>query len=352
MSKSGITLNRHLWQQHKESKIELDLLMLLEQMAFAGKILAQEISRAALVGHLGLAGEQNATGDPQKKLDIYSNQVVIDAFMDLGLVAAIASEELDEVEFIDCGQDSPYILCTDPLDGSSNTDTAGSLGTIFGIYRRLSQGFCGTEADALRQGTELVASGYILYSTSTILVFTSGESVNGFTLDPNLGEFILSHPEIRTPAAGKVYSANLSYAPEWHPNLHSYLDYLNSGVDHDQPSSLRYAGALVGDFHRCLLQGGLYFYPATNKQPQGKLRLLYESAPLALIAEKAGGKASTGSDRILDLQAESIHQRSPLAIGSTAAVSCYEQFLQTGKPSSDSQNHDNSNYRQHTQLVR
>ncbi|MEM6611361.1 MAG: class 1 fructose-bisphosphatase [Cyanobacteria bacterium P01_C01_bin.72] len=352
MSNQGITLNRHLWQQYKEAKIELDLLMLLEQMAFAGKILAQEISRAALVGHLGLAGEENATGDPQKKLDVYSNQVVIDAFMDLGLVAAIASEELDEVEFIDCGKDSPYILCTDPLDGSSNTDTAGSLGTIFGIYRRLSEGFCGTEADALRQGTELVASGYILYSTSTILVFTNGVSVNGFTLDPNIGEFILSHPEMRIPESGKIYSANLSYASEWHPHLQAYLEYLTSGTDSKQPSSLRYAGALVGDFHRCLLQGGLYFYPATNKQQQGKLRLLYESAPLALIAETAGGSASTGQTRILDLQAESIHQRSPLAIGSTVAVSCYEQFLQTGKPQSHTLNHDNSNYQQHPQLVR
>lgn len=351
MSIQGITLNRYLWQQFKESNIDLDLLMLLEQMAFAGKILAREISRAALSGQLGLAGEQNATGDAQKKLDIYSNQVVIDAFTDLGLVAAIASEESDEVEFIDCGRDTPYILCTDPLDGSSNTDTAGSLGTIFGIYRRLSKGLCGSESDALRQGTELVSAGYILYSTSTILVFTNGAEVHGFTLDPDLGEFLLSHADIRTPTAGKVYSANLSYADRWHPNLRQYLDHLSESSDSNLPSSLRYSGALVGDFHRCLLQGGLYFYPATDKQKQGKLRLLYECAPLALVAEKAGGKASTGKERILDLKVESIHQRSPLAIGSTSAVSCYEQFLQTGKPQTTN-NYDNSKDRTNPQLVR
>ncbi|MGF1479648.1 MAG: class 1 fructose-bisphosphatase [Cyanophyceae cyanobacterium] len=331
MSKQGITLNRYLWQQYKEAKLPLDLLMLLEQMAFAGKILAREISRAALVGKLGLVGEKNATGDAQKKLDVFSNQVVIDTFTELGLVSAIASEELDQVEFIDCGQDTPYILCTDPLDGSSNTDTAGSLGTIFGIYRRLSQGPCGTEADALRPGTELVTAGYILYSTSTILVFTCANSVQGFTLDPDLGEFLLSHPDMRCPETGKIYSANLSYSPEWHPHLQQYVDYLSDRTNKSQPTSLRYAGALVGDFHRCLLQGGLYFYPGTAQQPDGKLRLLYECAPLALVAELAGGKASTGQQRILDLKPESIHQRAPLAIGSTAAVTFYEQFLNSGR---------------------
>ena len=330
MSKQGITLNRYLWQQYKDSKIELDLLMVLEQMAYAGKILAGEISRAALVGHLGLAGEQNATGDSQKKLDIYSNEVVIEAFSHLGLVTAIASEELDEVELIDCGYDTPYILVTDPLDGSSNTDVAGSLGTIFGIYRRQSTGLCATETDALRAGTELVTAGYVLYSTSTILVITCGDTVQGFTLDPNVGEFLLSHPDIRTPDQGKVYSANLSYYPEWHPHLQKYVDYLSDRTDKSQPTSLRYSGALVGDFHRCLLQGGVYFYPGSNDQEDGKLRLLYECAPLALVAELAGGKASTGKERILDIQAESIHQRAPLAIGSVSAVSFYEHFLKTG----------------------
>lgn len=325
-SKQGITLNRYLWQQYK-AKLPLDLLMLLEQMAFVGKILAREISRAALVGKLGLVGEKNATGDAQKKLDVFSNQIVIDTFLELGLVAAIASEELDQVQWLDCAQDAPYILCTDPLDGSSNTDTAGSLGTIFGIYRRLNPGQCGSEEEALRQGTELVAAGYILYSTSTIFVFSSGEGVQGFTLDPDLGEFILSHPNIRTPETGKTYSANLSYYPEWHPRRQQYVDYLSDRQDDSQPSSLRYSGALVGDFHRCLLQGGLYFYPETDQQPDGKLRLLYECAPLAFVAERAGGKASTGKERILSLKAESIHQRAPLAIGSAAAVAVYEQFL-------------------------
>ncbi len=214
MSKQGITLNRYLWQQYKESKIELDLLIVLEQMAYVGKIIADEISRAALVGQLGLAGETNATGDSQKKLDIYSNEVIIDAFSHLGLVTAIASKELEEVELINCDYDTPYILVTDPLDACSNKDIPEALGTIFGLYRRQSTGLCLTETDALRAGIELLTAGYILYGTSTILVITCGDTVQGFTLDPHIGEFLLSHPDIPTPDNEKFYSANLSYYPQ------------------------------------------------------------------------------------------------------------------------------------------
>ncbi|MEO0375650.1 Fructose-1,6-bisphosphatase class 1 [Acaryochloris thomasi RCC1774] len=333
MNNLTTTFNAHLWRQHRLSKQPIEISILLTQMGFAAKVLSREISRAALVGRLGLVGEKNATGDAQKKLDVFSNQVVVEAFSDIGLVAAIASEELDQVQLIECGQDAQYILCTDPLDGSSNIDTGSAVGTIFGIYRRSSTGYCSTEADALQPGTELVAAGYVLYGTSTMLVYTTGDQVDGFTLDPTLGEFLLSHENIRCPDQGKTYSANLSYYQEWHPHLQKLVDYLG---DHKSTShaahTLRYSGALVADVHRCLLEGGLYFYPSTEEQPLGKLRLLYECAPLAFVVEQAGGLATSGTERIMDIEVTSIHQRSPLAIGSAAAVKLYENFLEQGMP--------------------
>lgn len=334
MSFETTTLNHHLWKQHKDFDQPIELSMLLTQMGFAAKILASEISRAALVGQLGLMGEKNATGDAQKKLDVFSNQVILETFSKTGLVAAIASEELDQIQVISCGDEAQYILCTDPLDGSSNTDSASAVGTIFGIYRRYTPGYCSNEADVLQPGTELVAAGYILYGTSTILVYSSGRGVDGFTLDPHLGEFLLSHPQLSCPDQGKIYSANLSYYQQWHPHIQKLVDYLGSDdtpTESDgHPSSLRYSGALVADVHRSLIEGGLYFYPGTETQPDGKLRLLYECAPLAFVVEQAGGKASTGTESVLAIQATSIHQRCPLVIGSTTAVDLYESFLQSG----------------------
>jgi len=327
MSSQAITLNRHLWQQQRQSKHPIELSILLTQMGFAAKVLTREISRAALVGQLGLVGESNATGDAQKKLDVFSNQVVIDAFSNTGLVAAIASEELDQVQLIDCGSDAQYILCTDPLDGSSNTESSSAVGTIFGIYRRSTSGNCGREADALQPGNKLVAAGYVLYGTSTVLVYTTGDRVDGFTLDSTLGEFLLSHENIRCPENGKLYSANLSYYQDWAPEVKAFVDHLG---DRQAQSaySLRYSGALVADVHRCLLEGGVYFYPGTHQQADGKLRLLYENAPLAFVVENAGGQASTGHERVLELPVDSIHQRSPLVIGSTELVNLYTMFLQ------------------------
>ncbi|MEL6159515.1 MAG: class 1 fructose-bisphosphatase [Cyanobacteria bacterium J06623_5] len=327
MSTQATTLNRFLWQQHRESKQSIELSILLTQIGFVAKVLTREISRAALVGQLGLVGEKNATGDAQKKLDVFSNEVVLDAFSNTGLVAAIASEELDQVQLVDCGSRAQYILCTDPLDGSSNTESGSSVGTIFGIYQRSSTGNCGTEADALQPGNKLVAAGYVLYGTSTILVYSTGDRVDGFTLDPTLGEFLLSHENIRCPQTGKLYSANLSYYQDWHPQIKAFADCLGSRST--QPTySLRYSGALVADVHRCLLEGGVYFYPGTAQQADGKLRLLYENAPLAFVVEQAGGLASTGCDRILDLPVTSIHQRSPLVIGSSELVKLYQTFAQ------------------------
>jgi fructose-1,6-bisphosphatase I len=329
MSTQAITLSRHLWQQQQLCNTPIELSILLEQISYTAKIMSREISRAALVGQLGLVGEKNATGDAQKKLDVFSNETVIEAFSDTGLVAALVSEELDEPKYLDCRNSTPYILCIDPLDGSSNADSAGALGTIFGVYRRVTQdGCCDLEHDLLRRGSEMVAAGYILYGTSTVLVYTCGCGVDCFTLDTSLGEFLLSQADIRCPTEGKYYSANLSYIQGWSPQIQTLIQFLNREEADRSPYSLRYSGALVADVHRLLVEGGIYFYPPTKHQPDGKLRLLYECAPLAFVLEQAGGKASTGTHRTLDIQATSIHQRSPLVIGSAGSVDLYEQFLQ------------------------
>lgn len=337
MSTKGMTLNRCVLEQQekrpygREERQELS--MLLSQLGFAAKILAREMRRAALVGKLGLVGEKNPTGDAQKKLDVFGNETVVEAFAASGLVAAIVSEELDEAKHMPGASDARYVLCVDPLDGSSNTDINGPVGTIFGIYRRVTSGPHETMQDLLRKGSEQVAAGYVLYGPSTVLVYTCGDGINGFTLDHDLGEFLLSHEHISCPRRGRYYSANLGHAHEWHPNIQQFIDYL---ADHDpttrRPYSLRYTGALVADVHRCLLEGGLYFYPPDAEHKEGKLRLLYECAPLAFVVEQAGGRASTGTQRILDIQAESIHQRAPLVIGSAEDVALYEKFLADGRP--------------------
>lgn len=330
MSTRGITLSRFIIEQqsaHPTANGELSTL--LTQIGFVGKIFAREMRRAALVGMLGLTGEKNVQGEATKKLDVFGNDTVVEAFADMGLVAAIVSEEEDEPHHLPGGKDARYILCVDPLDGSSNSDINGAVGTIFGIYRRVTEGGQETASDLLRRGSEQVAAGYILYGPSTVLAYTTGNGVNGFTLDHDIGEFLLSHPNIQCPKSGHYYSANLGNAHEWQPSVRKYIDYV---TDHDQathrPYSLRYAGALVGDVHRCLLDGGIYFYPPDSKHPDGKLRLLYECAPLGFIVEQAGGRASTGRQRVLDIQAETIHQRVPLAIGSADDVTLYESFFE------------------------
>jgi fructose-1,6-bisphosphatase I len=324
----GITLSRHILEQ-EEKYVELrgELSRVLAQVGFVAKVLARELRRAALVGKLGLVGDRNATGDAQKRLDIFANETFVQAFAEDGLVAAILSEELEEVKLISCGDHARYILCTDPLDGSSNTDINGSLGTIFGIHRRERAGSCASPDEVLRKGSGMVAAGYVLYSTSTVLVYTCGHGVNGFTLDHDIGEFLLSHENIRLPMRGKSFAANLGRMHEWDPRLKEFVEYLTTpdAASH-RPYSLRYSGALVGDVHRNLLEGGIYFYPADGKHKEGKLRLVYECAPLAYIVEQAGGQATTGTERVLEIQPVSIHQRVPLAIGSSELVGLYEAF--------------------------
>lgn len=334
MSTKAVTLSRHVLQDeklHPEATGEFSALLI--QMGYAAKILSREIGRAALIGKLGLVGEKNPTGDAQKVLDVYSNEVVIDAFVGTGLVAAIVSEEMEKVKTIEGAEGAKYILCTDPLDGSSNTDINGSIGTIFGIYRRKSTSGDPTK-EVLRAGKDLVAAGYVMYSTSTVFVYACGHGVFGFTLDRELGEFLLSHDNIRCPGRGHYYSANLARLPDWDPNLQKYISYLNERDPHSgRPYSLRYTGALVADVHRSLVEGGLYFYPGDTSHKDGKLRLMYECAPLGFLVEAAGGRASTGTQRIVDIQPTDIHQRVPFVIGSTQDVEQYEQFLKTGRSS-------------------
>lgn len=329
MSSRGVTLNRHIIEEEqRHPAVAGELSELLVQLGFAAKILAREIGRAALVGKLGLVGEKNATGDSQKKLDVFANDTVVEAFAQTGLVAGIVSEELDEVKEISCEGKARYILCTDPLDGSSNTDINGALGTIFGLYRRSRTCACDVQGEILGRTAEQVAAGYVMYGTSTVLVYTCGHGAYGFTLDRELGEFLLSHEDIRCPKRGRTYSANVARASDWDPGIRKFIEYVTqSDRASGRPYSLRYTGALVADVHRSLVEGGIYFYPPDPGHPEGKLRLLYECAPLAFLVEAAGGRASTGRQRILEVPVKSIHQRVPVVIGSADDVALYESFL-------------------------
>lgn len=327
MAESAVSLSRYLARDGGgASPHEGRLAALILQMAFASKHLAREIRRAALVGKLGLVGEKNATGDAQKKLDVYANEVVVDAFEQTGLVAAVVSEELDELRSISGSDAAEYILCVDPLDGSSNADVNGAVGTIFSFHRRPTTGRCIAEEE-LRGGARQVAAGYVLYGPSTVLVYSDGVAVSGFTLDHDVGEFILSHDTMRCPQRGPYYGANLGRYNDWEPGVRDFADYvIERDPDTGRPYSLRYSGALAADFHRILLEGGIYFYPADAGHPTGKLRLLYECAPLAFVAEHAGGRASTGRRRILDIEPEALHQTVPFAVGSSKDVRLFEEF--------------------------
>ncbi len=320
------TLAARLRETSAGEPIEEGLLAVLDQLAVAGKRISREVARAALTGGLGTSGNKNPTGDSQKKLDVVADEICFDALAESDSVAAMVGEERDEPALLPHSEESPYVVYIDPLDGSTNTDINGSLGTIFGIYRRRASASAGNEF--LRRGSDQIAAGYILYGTSTMFVYTAGRGVEGFTLDRDSDEFVLSHPDIRCPRQGKTYSANLSRYSEWELGIRRLSDALNAAdPTHHRSYSLRYTGALVADFHRCLLEGGFYFYPADRSYPRGKLRLLYECAPLAFIIEQAGGAASTGNGRVLDIEAYSIHQQSPLVIGSAEDVARYEEQI-------------------------
>jgi fructose-1,6-bisphosphatase I len=308
---------------------------LIEAIAGGAIRLAREVRRAALEGETGLSGVVNPTGDSQKRLDVVADREMTGALESTGLVAGLVSEESDEAKTLARGARAEYVVCIDPLDGSSNSDVGGAVGTIFGIFRRAGGGPLDVARDLLRPGAEQAASGYVLYGPGTILVQTTGRGTFGFTLDDDRGEFLLTHDAMRCPARGRSYSANLGNIRRWHPHVRAYVDHVTTpDKATSRPYSLRYSGALVADLHRSLLEGGIYFYPADPAHASGKLRLMYECGPLALVVEQAGGKASTGDRRILDVRAESIHQRVPFVVGSADDVALFEQFTQEGGPSS------------------
>ena len=291
-----------------------ELSQLLRDIALASKVVNREINKAGLIDIMGALGSQNSTGEQQQKLDVLANIRFTRALTKGGEVCALISEETES--FVDLNNDGNYVIAIDPLDGSSNIDVNVSIGTIFSIYRRKSKvGQPIDEADILQTGDEQVAAGYILYGSSTMLVYTTGHGVNGFTYEPTLGEYVLSHPDLKMPDSGKIYSINEGLSNSFSENVKSYLNFCK-----DSNYTARYIGSLVADFHRNMLKGGIYIYPATAKDTNGKLRLMYECNALSFIAEQAGGMASDGKGRILEIKPKSLHQRTPFYVGSTKMV--------------------------------
>ncbi len=301
-------------RQHEFTYATGELSQLLTSFRLAGKMVNREVNKAGLAEDiLGAQGTENVQGEAQQKLDVYANDLFIRLLKSQGMVCAVASEENDDIVHFDNG--GKYVVTMDPLDGSSNIDVNVSIGTIFSIYRRVSTGDKATMEDFMQPGTAQVAAGYIIYGSSTMLVYTTGHGVNGFTLDPSIGTFCLSHPDMKTPTDGKIYSVNEGNLYDFSPGVQQYIDGCKK-----QQMSARYIGSLVADFHRNLMKGGIYMYPGTAKAPKGKLRLLYEANPLAFIVEQAGGKATDGTTRIMELMPTELHQRCPLFIGSKAMV--------------------------------
>ncbi|MFP4162112.1 MAG: class 1 fructose-bisphosphatase [Ectothiorhodospira sp.] len=326
------TLNEFIIQRQGDfpyAKGELS--RLLHHVGVAAKVVNKKINKAGLVDILGTAGDVNVQGEDVQKLDLFANHHFIAALRATSECCAIASEEDQEITLFDDGlsRDAKYVFCMDPLDGSSNIDVNVSVGTIFSIYRRITErGSPADLSDFLQPGTQQVAAGYIIYGSSTMLVYTTGKGVNGFTLDPGIGEFCLSHRDIRTPRQGRIYSINEGNYAHFPAGVKQYMKHCQV-VDPDthRPYSSRYIGSLVSDFHRNLLKGGIFMYPPTQKAPGGKLRLLYECNPVAFIAEQAGGRASDGHRRILDIPPESLHQRVPFYVGSPDMMEDLEGFL-------------------------
>lgn len=327
MEKGVTNLNRFLLEeQRKYPGATGGFTILIESIGFASKIISREVNKAGIVNIIGRAQSTNVHGEDQQKLDVYANQKLIQAIDHLGKLCAMASEENDDPIMIpEKYPRGKYLAVFDPLDGSSNIDVNISIGTIFGIYKRQD----GQEGDACCQefyqaGRKMVAAGYILYGSSTMMVYSSGNGVHGFTLDPSIGEYILSNPFMKMPETGKIYSINEANYHRWDEPTRNFIEHLKKHDERQYTS--RYIGSLVADFHRNLLKGGIFIYPEDSKNPRGKLRLLYECAPLAFIAEQAGGLAVNGEQNILDVVPTSLHQREPLAIGSKYEVEMYMKF--------------------------
>ncbi len=308
-----------------------ELSSLLHHIGTAAKMVNKKINKAGLVDIIGRSGEVNIQGENQQKLDVYADEVFISALLSSGECCGVATEEnQNEIVFSDTfASKGKYIVCIDPIDGSSNIDFNVSVGTIFSIYRRITQrGEKVRNEDFLQEGSTQVAAGYIVYGSSTMLVYSTGYGVNGFTLDPSIGEFCLSHPDIRTPEDGSIYSINEGNYIHFPEGIKKYIKYCQEKDEESgRPYTLRYIGSLVSDFHRNLIKGGIFMYPENELSPNGKLRLVYECNPIAFIAEQAGGIASDGKQNILNITPSTLHQRSPFYVGSINMVRKTEEFL-------------------------
>ena len=326
-----ITIERHILEQQKFfPEAHGELTDLLNDVAFAAKLVRKEVVRAGLVDILGFTGSTNVQGEEVKKLDIFANEKIISAIGQHGRFAIMGSEENEGIIIPPKNESGNYALLFDPLDGSSNIDVNVSVGTIFSIYKlKGDDPGKASLSDCLQHGYEQVAAGYVIYGSSVVMVYTTGHGVHGFTYDPTIGEFLLSHENIITPKSGKYYSINEGSYAQFNEGTKKYLDYIKEeDPATNRPYSTRYIGSLVADFHRNLLTGGVFIYPPTTKHLKGKLRLMYEANPLAFICEQAGGRATNGRDRILDIQPLELHQRTPLYIGSVDDVIVAEEFEQ------------------------
>ena len=308
-----------------------ELSNLLHHISIAAKVVHKKVNKAGLVDVLGEAGNINIQGESQQKLDIFADMQFTAALRNSGECCGIASEENQEIITFDdeLSNDGKYIVCMDPLDGSSNIDVNVSIGTIFSIYRRVSpMGEKAQLEDFLQEGNKQIAAGYVIYGSSTMMVYTTGLGVNGFTLDTGIGEFCLSHPDIKTPESGKIYSLNEGNYNKFPEGVKKYIKYCQEkDKKTNRPFSARYIGSLVADFHRNLLKGGIFIYPETESAPTGKLRLLYECNPIAFVAEQAGGKANDGNIRIMDIKPKTLHQRVPFYTGSKNMVENADRFI-------------------------
>lgn len=328
-----VTIERHILEQQKQHPEATGVLTsILYDMALAGKLIARETNRAGLTDILGLTGDRNIQGEEVAKLDEFANAAIVRLNQFTGRLAVMASEEREDIIPIpDRFPTGRYVLLFDPLDGSSNIDYSVSIGTIFSVLRRKTPvGEPATLADVMQRGREIVAAGYVLYGPSTMMVYSAGNGVHGFTLDQTVGEFLLSHPDIMIPKKPKFYSVNQGYERYWAREIQEYTNDLQT-----RNLSMRYIGSLVSDFHRNLLGGGIFYYPADSRdpaKPHGKLRLLYEASPLAFLAEHAGGCASDGTQPILEIEPTELHQRTPLFIGNTHLVKLAEEYIRGAKP--------------------
>jgi fructose-1,6-bisphosphatase I len=335
MEKSNQTLGEFIIENQKDFQYSSgELSRIFNSIRLAAKVVSYKVNKAGLVDIIGAVGEKNIQGEDQQKLDVYANEIFIQTLINREIVCGIASEENDDfitVQGSDNSNSSKYVVLMDPLDGSSNIDVNVSVGTIFSVYRRITPvGTPVTLEDFLQPGINQVAAGYVIYGTSTMLVYTTGNGVNGFTLNPAIGTFYLSHPKMKFPMDGSIYSVNEGNYVHFPQGVKDYLKYCQL-EEENRPYTSRYIGSLASDIHRNMIKGGVYLYPTSSKAPKGKLRLLYECNPMAFIVEQAGGKASDGFCRIMEITTTALHERAPFFCGSYNMVEKIEEFMHKAK---------------------